>query len=840
MDIAERDKETIEFLLKHEHEQVASQLKFINYAPAEISDELLNRVVELIDRFSRLGNEVANKVAVTLCAILWTYKKNEWGGLKDFLLVVLSRMGFSPSTLMIDTDYDSEMNKFSSVSSLFDQFAITCYHLKYEVVIAKRSFLLTEFQKEIWSKIEKCSLLGISAPTSAGKSFVLLLKSIEMLLKKSGNIVYIVPTLSLVFQVSLDFRHLLRSFGMDDYEILSSFYERPETGMAIYVLTQEKAIAAFSQQEYPFTNLRLLIVDEIQNLERVADENELRAKILYDTLVEFRHKCQPDRTIISGPRIEGIGNLGTTIFGFPSQEVQTKSSPVVNFTYAVSKIGGSYHLKQYTDIKTQPTSLPIAYCSVIDGHGGVKYTQKYYKYLFYIVNKLGPSSTNIIFSPHSSQARKIAVKLAEMMEEDFNQSDIKSLINYLARTVHPKYDLCHTLSKGIAYHHGKTPPHVRRAIEKAIRKNIIRNVVCTTTLMQGVNLPAQTVILRNPNLYVLPYANAAKLTNYEIANLRGRAGRLLQDFIGRTFALDENSFEDTTAQEELFGESRKELHPGYRDKFVENKELILSDLSESAPPSSDNKGYSFLLIYIRQIALKYKDDGHSRLSTVGIDIPLADYKKIRNTLSKLSIDAHICFKNRYWDPFDLEELYSTSKNLRLPLSINESGIAEKLKKIIIFMRDRFLLYSKRYFDVDDKFLQSYCISSERWLKEQPLCEILSGNYYDNSEKIENTINILNKISFGLPMLLKPLYDIKNQEAMFLRFLEMGVFRPFTRRMIELNIPRETAIMLSKQYFDENQFDEKNVDEYIKQRLNRISSDLSFWDQIQLESLVNLG
>jgi len=836
--LTERDNDTIDLLLKHEHERIAAQLKFIREVPSEIPYELLNRGIALVDRLSRLRDEVSGRIAITLCAILWIYRNSEWTGLKDFLMVVLSRIGFPPSTLMIDDHYDRKTNQYSSLNSLFDQFATTCYHLKHEVVIAQKVFLLTEFQMNIWAKIEEYPLLGISAPTSAGKSYILLLKCIEMLLKKPGNVVYIVPTLSLISQVSFDFRHLLRDFDLHEYEILTSFYERPETGRAVYVLTQEKAIAAFSQQDHPFKNLRLLIVDEIQNIERVADEGDQRAKILYDTLIELRHTCQPDRTVISGPRIDAIGELGATIFGAPSDEVSTKGSPVVNFTYSLSKIANVYYLKQYTDIRKTPASLPISYNEAFDGHGGIQYTKKVNKYLSHIVKSLGPSSYNIIFSPTAPQARRTAVMLAETTDI-INSSRVESLIVYLNETIHPKYDLCNTLQKGIAYHHGRTPTHVRRAIERAIRDKLIKNVVCTTTLMQGVNLPAQTVIIRNPFLCVSRRFGTPRLTNYEIANLRGRAGRLLQDFIGRTYVLDENSFEETIEQGDLFSESTKELHPGYSDKFLENEEDILTDLFEGTSPSPDNQEYSFLLTHIRQIALKHQDEGLHRLNAIGIDISLPDYKKIQATLSELRVDSQVCFKNRYWDPFDLDRLYTQSKKLPIPTSISDAGIVQKLIRIIKFMASEFPVYSKRYFRVDsDGVLFSNCINAEQWLKEKPLCKILQHPYYDNSQKIENTISLLqNKISFGLPMLLKPLYDILRENSMFLLFIEMGAFKPITRRMIELNIPRETAIMLSDKFFEEADFDDDSVDGHIRQVLKKVAPELSFWDQIQLESVL---
>ena len=50
-----------------------------------------------------------------------------------------------------------------------------------------------------------------------------------------------------------------------------------------------------------------------------------------------------------------------------------------------------------------------------------------------------------------------------------------------------------------------------------------------------------------------------------MANLRGRAGRLLKDYIGRTFVMDEDEFIDSEGYEqlELFEDVTKELPSGY-------------------------------------------------------------------------------------------------------------------------------------------------------------------------------------------------------------------------------------------------------------------------------------
>ena len=74
--------------------------------------------------------------------------------------------------------------------------------------------MLTDFQKRIWEAMDKEQVIGISAPTSAGKSFVILLKIIERISKGELDIVYIIPTLSLLNQVTQDFNNMLKKLNL--------------------------------------------------------------------------------------------------------------------------------------------------------------------------------------------------------------------------------------------------------------------------------------------------------------------------------------------------------------------------------------------------------------------------------------------------------------------------------------------------------------------------------------------------------------------------------------------------------------------------------------------------
>ena len=193
--------------------------------------------------------------------------------------------------------------------------------------------------------------------------------------------VYVVPTLSLVSQVISDFRKLLDDFQLIDYTLETTYNNTSATPNSIYVLTQEKAIAAFSQSENPFGSIRLLVIDEIQNVEKVADSDDQRSKVLYDLMIELRNSSQIDHIIISGPRIIKIDELGANVFGINSEKKETDASPVLNLTYSISKKKEDYYFNVYSDLLEKSQQIKITNKESIQGYGKVQYNDNYLDYL---------------------------------------------------------------------------------------------------------------------------------------------------------------------------------------------------------------------------------------------------------------------------------------------------------------------------------------------------------------------------------------------------------------------------------------------------------------------------
>lgn len=837
-------KDVLEKWLKIEFYHVANKAKLIS-TQENVDDKLIYDTIRCLDHESIMIQEPSANYIITVIGLMWEHINHNLYDLRSVVIKFLSRIGYPTSAVICDNNFDKILCSFSRLNSWIDEVVTTINQQNNEVTVCGRKYLLTSFQKRIWDSMNEDSILGISAPTSAGKSFVILLKIIERLNKEDIDVVYIVPTLSLINQVTEDFAKGLKEAGISNYWISNSFDEEQQADAKhIYVLTQEKAIAAFSDSEKAFTKKLILIADEIQNIERIKEDSDERSKILFDTLVEFRYKDNVEQIIISGPRIEQIDKIGQSIFGIETKDHTTEISPVLNLTYSIKKIDKSFYFKQYCALTNEPIIEKIDNAAIIQGYGQKVYTEKYLNYLNDFINDVGSEEQNIIFAPTSNGARKIALALSprvECIEEE--------LIQYYRETINAKYSLCDTLLKGVAYHHGKLPMHVRRTLERAISEKRISNVVCTTTLLQGVNLPAQNVFIRNPHLYMRKRGNSAELTNYEMANLRGRAGRLLKDYIGRTFVMDEDEFSDTEGYEqmELFDDVTKELPSSYEQCFEEYRYEIEDVLNGVKPVDATMQKYGYLISYIRQSVLRYGEQAKNKMRDVGIKLSQKQVAAIILKLSNLTIPNKICYQNRYWDPFVLETIY-TEYNGEVPMTPYEKGAKTKLDSMMKFLRDTEETASMYNKHIPQKYqskqmqgiMTGLCMS---WSQERKLKDILNDSRYegdDGADNIDETIELLqNTISFSIPLLLKPIFDIKNPESCFLSCMQLGAFNVANRSMIEMGIARETALYLYDNFFQKvnyNNLNKIDIEESIRQIIGENYSAIPYWVQVQLDFL----
>jgi len=336
-----------------------------------------------------------------------------------------------------------------------------------------------------------------------------------------------------------------------------------------------------------------------------------------------------------------------------------------------------------------------------------------------------------------------------------------------------------------------------------------------------------------------------KLSNYEFSNLRGRAGRLLKEFIGRTIVLDESSFEIEKENESLFEHTEKELSTGYSEYYEKFKEYIDNSI-ENETFVEDGKE-KHLITYIRQTIYRHRENSYYRLQEVGINISKEQIQKNIERLDSLSVPSGVIYKNRYWDPYDLEVIYQDLKNkiiCKLPASIWDRNALDALKSATITFSEIMPYYFKRYIsntikdgDQLDKYIWSICKYATDWGRENLLRDILKERNFtdDASDQIDKAVNtISSKVCFGLPMLLKPLSDMSEDDNSILSVIENGAYSKITQYLIAKGVPRDTAIYIKQTALAD--IDQEDPDHrQIQKKISDLRDHVSPWIFSQIES-----
>ncbi|MHA6697212.1 DEAD/DEAH box helicase [Chryseobacterium sp. A321] len=86
---------------------------------------------------------------------------------------------------------------------------------EHTILVKDKAISLNRFQKNVYEVHKQNETISISAPTSAGKSFILCTILLEELLEGNKNIVYLVPTRALISQVENDLRNLIKEYELD-------------------------------------------------------------------------------------------------------------------------------------------------------------------------------------------------------------------------------------------------------------------------------------------------------------------------------------------------------------------------------------------------------------------------------------------------------------------------------------------------------------------------------------------------------------------------------------------------------------------------------------------------
>ncbi len=260
-----------------------------------------------------------------------------------------------------------------------------------------------------------------------------------------------------------------------------------------------------------------------------------------------------------------------------------------------------------------------------------------------------------------SWASKIAPAIASRNPRIIEAADprVSDLINYLAEEVHPNYSLIRTLRLGVAFHHGGLPDIARQEVEELYADSVIRNIVCTSTLLQGVNLPADRLIMISPNV------NTTEMSDFDFMNLLGRAGRANTKLYGEIYCIDVVDEEWASNKLEKKVDKKVDTSTNLFLKKYEGSLPSLAGLSQDKViEETGDKNIYGNLSYLRATFRTDRKHFDRILANSGVESSVCD--EFSNALSSvyenISIPTEIISKNPFIDPILQNDFFERVKD----------------------------------------------------------------------------------------------------------------------------------------------------------------------------------
>ena len=395
--------------------------------------------------------------------------------------------------------------------------------IEHTIIVNDEVFLLNRFQKEVYYAYKHNETISISAPTSAGKSYILCTLLLEELTEGNKNIVYVVPTRALISQVEADLKALLRQYNLENQTNITTVPPQED------ILDKKSNVFIFTQERlhwflYGNSNCKIdiLIIDEAQKIE---DGNR---GILLQQKIEDVVKANPEiKVFFSSPFTSNPEILLDNV-------INNSRKSKVNTQY----IAVNQNLLYVSQVPRKIREWQIHLCTVKNTIllGKIVMTDRPTTELHKIVHTAYQISNRggcLIYSNGAADAEDTANLLYDLLPECEQDSEIEELVKLVQSTIHTQYVLAKVLSKGIAFHYGNMPLLIRNEIERLFSIGKIEYLICTSTLLEGVNLPAKSIIIRKPSR-----GRGNPLNQNDFWNLAGRAGRLGKEYSGNIFCIE--------------------------------------------------------------------------------------------------------------------------------------------------------------------------------------------------------------------------------------------------------------------------------------------------------------
>lgn len=334
-------------------------------------------------------------------------------------------------------------------------------------------------QAHVFSLIMQGQNVVLSASTSVGKSLVI---DAVLAQRRFNKVVVIVPTIALIDETR---RRLVKRFR--DFNLITHPSQEavPDT-TNVYLLTQERVI-----QRPDLDDVEFFVLDEFYKIDLGSDKDESSRAV--DLSLAFHKLAKTGAQFyMLGPHIQKISGLDGYEYHFIPSDFSTVAVDIQNFNLGMRSEERTQKLLELVRTLESPT---LIYCQA-------------------------PASAN---------------RVAEYLIQDAGLTPVpetQEIAAWISKHYHPEWNVARAIALGIGIHHGGVPRALQQYIVKLFNEGIIKRIICTSTMIEGVNTSAENVIIYDRRLRM------STLDYFTYKNISGRAGRMNKYFIGKVFMLE--------------------------------------------------------------------------------------------------------------------------------------------------------------------------------------------------------------------------------------------------------------------------------------------------------------
>ena len=762
-----------------------------------LSNTELFRLLATASRLA-LSNEAVDK---TLAYEMATriVELNRENGFVSAAELILARLGNFPGRKLLRDRYSSSTGE-DKRPFYFELETFAREQENTVEAVAGEPVILTDYQFELFAALQESPAVSTSAPTSAGKSFVLSLDIIRRLKKTSFcSIVYVVPTRALIRQVMLSIVKQLNAAGLQDVPVrcvpIPVNREKAAQGV-VYVFTQERLMSLLHSEEgTPWVSV--LIIDEAQGI-----KDGSRGVLLHSAIDAVFRLFPKAEVLFASPMTKNPEYL-LNLFERKDtgKKLSEQHSPVSQNLILVNSVKAK---TVKFELLTNDGLLNLGHRLLDFNFNTSGVLERRAKFAKAITQD---GDCTIIYADKAGYTERFAEELIkDLPEPEDVDEEIQEFIEFLQEHIHDEYSLIRMLRHRVAFHYGYMPSNVRSRIEDLFAADKLKFICCTSTLLQGVNLPARHLVIEDPHR-----GSGNPMDRADFLNLAGRAGRLLKEFHGTVWCLKSEKWDGQSFQ----GEPLQTIKSAFEDALSDGGSIISKVINGTAEKDEIDFGVAALGKVFTEFTQAGKRLENSKYCNETNAMGLRETAELCATI-KVDLPKTVFESNPMILPDRLQDLYvfldeQLDPTTWMPLLPHEQNSNIRMRAI-------FELVNRKLRKIEHNVHIYHAMLASKWIHNVTLKQIIADaiTYQKQTNKFESVRKTIFELMEALEKEIRFQYvkhtrafnDVlsvvlrrrgESELAIGLKplhlFLECGASNRTVLSLIALGLSRTTALLL---------------------------------------------